>query len=134
MVTNLELIKKAASVIKEKKTKNGGLFADVGCALLSAKGKIYLGTCLDVGSNVFCAEKIAIGSMITKGEYKIKKLVAVWKDKKGKIFVIPPCGNCRQLIRETEESNLNTEIILDKNKTVKLKELLPYYDWWKEVK
>ncbi|MFH1972641.1 MAG: cytidine deaminase [archaeon] len=133
MITNLNLIKKAASVIKAKKTKEG-LFADVGCALVSAKGKIYLGTCLDIGSNVFCAEKIAIGSMITKGEYKIKKIVAVWKDEKGKIFVIPPCGNCRQLIKETDESNLNTEIILDKNKTVKLKELLPYYDWWKEVK
>jgi len=35
-------------------------------------------------------------------------------------------------MKETEEKNLNTKIILDKNKTVKLKELLPYYDWWKK--
>ena len=130
-ITNQKLIKKAASVVKPKKVKDR-LFADVGCALLSKKNKIYLGVCATSGSNTFCAEKIAIGSMITNGEYEIKKIVAVWKDDKGKIFVIPPCGNCRQLIRETDEKNLNTEVILDKNKTIKLKKLLPYFDWWKK--
>src|SRR3989338_3184662 len=124
--TNKELIKRAASVVKPKKVKDS-LFADVGCALLSKKDKIYLGVCAGSGSNTFCAEKIAIGSMITNGEYEIKKIVAVWKDRAGKIFVIPPCGNCRQLIRETNEKNLGTEVILDKHKAVKLKELLPYF-------
>ena len=133
MITNEELIKKAASVVKPKKVKDS-LFADVGCALLSKKNKIYLGVCADVGSNTFCAEKNAIGSMITDGEYKIKKIVAVWKDENQKVFVIPPCGNCRQFIRETDEENLETEVILDKNKVVKLKELLPYFEWWKEQK
>ena len=130
-VTNQELIKKAASVVKEKKIKDG-IYADVGCALLSQRDNIYLGVCADKGSNVFCAEKIAIGSMITQGEYKIKKIVAVWKNKAGEIFVIAPCGNCRQLIYETNDKNLETEVILDKNKTVKIKKLLPYHDWWKK--
>lgn len=129
--TNNQLIKKAASVINPRKTK-GGLFADVGCAILSEKNNLYLGTCMDSGSNVFCAEKIAIGTMITNGEYRIKKIVAVWKNDEGEAFVIPPCGNCRQLIRETDEMNLKSEVILDKNKTVKLRELLPYYNWWKK--
>jgi len=132
-ITNQELIKKAASVVKPKKVKDS-LFADVGCALLSKKNKIYLGVCAAFGSNTFCAEKAAISAMITNGEYEIKKIVAVWIDDKRKLFVIPPCGNCRQLIRETDEKNLNTVVILDKNKTVKLKELLPYFDWWKEQK
>jgi len=132
-ITNQELIDKAASVVKPKKVKDS-LFADVGCALLSKKNKIYLGVCAASGSNTFCAEKAAIGAMITNGEYEIQKIVAVWKDDKGKVFVIPPCGNCRQLIREVDEKNLNTDVILDKNKTVKLKELLPYFDWWKEQK
>ncbi len=70
--------------------------------------------------------------MITDGEYKIKKIVAVWKDADESVFVIPPCGNCRQFIREVNEENLNTEIILDINKTVLLKELLPFYNWWKK--
>ncbi len=132
-ITNKDLIKKAASIISPKRIKDN-LFADVGCALLSEKNKIYLGVCAISGSNVFCAEKIAIGSMLTKGEYKIKKIVAVWKNEKGEISVIPPCGNCRQLIKEMDKENLNTQVILDKNKTVKLKELLPYSDWWKKQK
>jgi cytidine deaminase len=130
-MTNQQLIKKAAALIKPKKMKDG-LSADVGCALISEKGKLYLGVCAATGSNVICAERVAIGAMITGGEYKIKKIVAVWKEDKN-IFVIPPCGNCRQLMREVDESNLeNTEVVLDKNKSVKLKELLPYYDWWKK--
>ncbi|PIR13990.1 cytidine deaminase [Candidatus Falkowbacteria bacterium CG11_big_fil_rev_8_21_14_0_20_39_10] len=129
---NQELIKLAAAVVKTKKTKDG-LWADIGCALLSESGKIYTGVCAAAGSNTFCAEQIAIGAMITDGEYKIAKIVAVHKDESGAVFVIPPCGNCRQVMRETEESNLeNTEIVLDKNKSVKLEELLPYYDWWKK--
>jgi len=130
---NRELIEKAAAVVKPKKIKDG-LWADVGCALLSANGKVYVGVCAAKGSNVFCAEKNAIGSMITDSEYKIKKIVAVWKDEKGITYVIPPCGNCRQFIRETDESNLETEVILDSDKTVKLKELLPYFDWWQQQK
>ncbi len=129
-MTNDELIYKAASVIKVRKTKNG-LFGDVGCALLSATDEVYFGICADVGSNTFCAESIAIGSMITNGEYKIKKIVAVWKDSDAIVHVISPCGNCRQFILEVNEENLNTEVVLDKNKIMLLKDLLPYHTWWK---
>jgi len=130
-MTNEELIIKATSVVKIRKTKNG-LFGDVGCALISDKNEVYVGICAAGGSNTICAERNAIGSMITDGEYKIKKIVAVWKDADESVFVIPPCGNCRQFIREVNEENLNTEIILDINKTVLLKELLPFYNWWKK--
>lgn len=131
-MTNEELIQKAASVIKIRTTK-GGLCGDVGCALISKNGKVYVGICADLGSNTFCAEKNAIGSMITDGEYGIKKIVATWKDEKNTIFVIPPCGNCRQLMREIDEENLdNTEVILDHDKVIKLKDLIPYYDSWQK--
>ncbi len=130
---NKELIAKAASVIKIKKIKDY-LIGDVGCALLTSKGNVYTGVSADIDSNTFCAEKNAIGSMLTAGEYKIKKIVAVWKDKKGDIHVISPCGNCRQLIKQVNSDNLETDVILDKNKIVKLKSLLPYHDSWKKVK
>lgn len=130
---NRELIQKAASVIKTRKTKDG-LFGDVGCALISESGRLYLGICADVGSNTFCAERNAIGSMITDGEYKIKTIVATWKDENDTVFVIPPCGNCRQFMQEVHKDNLETEVILDADKVVKLKELLPYHDWWQEQK
>ncbi len=131
-MTNEELIQKAASVIKVRKTKSG-LFGDVGCALISDEDKVYVGICADAGSNTICAERNAIGSMITNGEYKIKKIVATWKDEAGSVYVIPPCGNCRQFICEVDEANLETEVVLAKDKVVKLKELLPYYDWWQKV-
>ena len=109
-ITNQVLIKKAASIVKAKNIK-GNWFADVGCALIAANNKVYLGVCAAPGSNTFCAEKAAIGAMLTDGEYKIKKLVAVWKDDQNNLFIIPPCGSCRQLIRDIDENNLETEII-----------------------
>ena len=129
---NLELIKQAASVVESKKV-NDFLIGDVGCALETDKGNIYLGICADVASNAFCAEHNAIGSMITGKEYNIKKIVTVWKDDKNNIFVIPPCGNCREFIKQISEDNLDTEVILDKEKSVKLKELLPYFDSWQKI-
>jgi cytidine deaminase len=127
-MTNKELIQKAASLIKAKETK-GGLCGDVGAIVISQDEKVFTGICAATGSNVFCAEQIALGTMVASGEYKFKKVVAVWKDEEENIFVIPPCGNCRQYMRELDEENLNSEIVLNKDKTVKLKELLPYYDW-----
>ena len=129
------LIKKAASVIHSKNLKEG-LIGDVGCALVSERGKIYTGVCVGINSNGYCAERVAIAKMITDGkEYKIKKIVATWKDKEGKVYVIPPCGFCRQCMRDTDEANIHdTKVVLDKNKTVLLKDLIPYYDWWKKQK
>src|SRR3989344_6109865 len=124
-MTNEDLIKKAASVINHRENKNTSI-GDVGSALLTDKDNLFTGVCLDTGSSMgFCAEHNAIGSMITEKEYAIKKIVAVWKDEKGDLYVIPPCGRCREFIRQIDESNLETEVILDKDKTVKLKELLP---------
>jgi cytidine deaminase len=132
IMTNEELIRRAAAVIKTRKTKNG-LFGDVGCALLSAENKVYVGVCAASGSNVFCAEQNAIGSMVTDAVYRIAKIVAVWKDEHDNIHVISPCGNCRQMMKEMDQENLNAEVILDHDKTVRLEELLPYHDWWKKL-
>ena len=132
-MTNEKLIKLAASAIK---TKRIGDFTsgDVGCALLSEKGNVYTGVCIDTMSSMgFCAEHNAIGSMITAGEYGIKKIVAVWKDKKKGVFVLHPCGRCREFMRQIDKGNMETEVILGKNRTSKLKELLPYEDDFSKV-
>lgn len=133
-MTNKELIDIASSTINAKNLKEG-LVGDVGCALLSQNGKVYTGVCVGVNSNGYCAERVAISKMITDDhEFRIKKIVALWKDEKGNAFVIPPCGHCRQAMHETDESNIEeTEVILGVDKTVFLKELLPYYDWWKSL-
>lgn len=132
-MTNAELIEKAASVIKEKKVGEYTI-ANVGCALKAGNGKVYLGVCIDTGSSMgFCAEPNAIGSMITDGEYEIKKIVAVWKDKDGNIYTPAPCGKCREFMKQIDEGNLDTEVILGLDKVVKLRDLLPYHNWWQKV-
>lgn len=132
-ITNEELIKKAVSVIKSKKMGDNTA-GDVGCALITDKNNIYLGVCIDTISGMgFCAEHSAIAAMITAGEYKIKKIVAVWKDKKKDVYVLPPCGRCREFMHQIDKGNLETEVILEKDKTVKLKELLPYHDWFNKA-
>ena len=133
-MTNEELIKKAESILNPYKTNDGRLFGDVAAALISEKGILYTGVCVDTASWGLCAERSAIAAMITGKEYKIKKILAVWKDEKnGKLYVLPPCGTCREFIRRADEGNLETEVILGRDKVVKLKELLPYYEWPKPL-
>ncbi len=132
-MTNEELIKEAIQVINPK-TIGDSEMGGVGSALITDKNTIFKGVCIDTSSGMgFCAEHTAISQMITQKEYKIKKIVAVWKDDKGDIFILPPCGQCREFMHQTNEENLETDVVLDKNKTVKLKELLPYYDWCQQI-
>ncbi len=124
LITDEELIKKAKSVSNPHKSATGKLIADVGCARITHKGKVYVGVCFDTQEGTgYCAEHNAIAAMITAGEYKIKKIVAVWTNG----TVIPPCGKCRELIWQIDKENWSADIIVGKNKTVKLKELLPYH-------
>ena len=52
-------------------------------------------------------------------------IVAVWQGGN----VIPPCGRCREFIRQMHPDNLDTEVIIARDKIVQLRELLPYHDW-----
>ena len=130
-VSNLQLIEKARSVLHPRKLSNDNTAGDVACALLSSAGNIYLGVCIDIGSGIgFCAEHSAIAAMITAGESRIAKIVAVWGDG----VILPPCGRCREFMYQIDSMNyLNTEVILGENSAVKLKELLPhpYDEIWK---
>lgn len=131
-MTNLELIENAKSVLNPREIYLGNRVGDVACALLSAKGNLYLGVCIDIGSGIgFCAEHSAIAAMITAGETAIARVVAVSADGK----VLPPCGRCRELMYEIDSTNLSdTEVVLGEGFTVKLIELLPhpYHEVWGE--
>jgi len=126
-LTNLEMIEKAKAFLGPRKLSFDNTAGDVACALLSSKGNLYYGVCIDVSSGIgFCAENSAIAAMITAGESSIAKIVAVW----GEGTVLPPCGRCREFMYQIDRSNFaNTDVILGENKVVKLKELLPHpYD------
>ena len=130
-MTNEALIQSAASILKPHVTADGRLFGNVGATLVTEQGNLYSGVCIDTGSGTgFCAEHSAIAAMVTAGEYRIARIVAVWRDERdGKLYVLPPCGRCRQFIRQIDEANLETEVVLGKENVAKLKELLPYHEW-----
>ena len=67
--------------------------------------------------------------MVTAGEYQITKIVAVWRDDDGLLYVLPPCGRCREFIRQVDPANLDTEVILDSDQSALLRELLPANEW-----
>jgi cytidine deaminase len=121
-ISDEELIERAKSVIRPRKIKHGFTVGDVGCALVTDKGNVYVGVCIDASSGMgFCAEHSAIAAMVTHGEHVIRKIVAVVEGG----VPIPPCGRCREFMAQIHEKNTETEVIVGKNKSVKLKELLP---------
>ncbi len=106
------------------------LFGDVGSVLMTPSGSLYRGVCIDTGSGTgFCAEHSAIAAMVTAGEYRIERIVAVWRDDSARLYVLPPCGRCREFIRQVDPANLDTEVILDLNRSASLRELLPAHAW-----
>lgn len=129
-LSNHDMIQKARNLLNPRQLALNNTAGDVACALLSANGKLYYGVCMDISSGIgFCAEHAAVAAMITAGESRIAKVVAVWGEDK----VLPPCGRCRELMYEIDEANYDsTEVILGENTVVKLKELLPhpYHEVW----
>ena len=127
-MTNEDLIEHAAKVVRPHRERDR-LFGDVGAALLTEAGNLYQGVCIDTGSGTgFCAEASAIAAMVTAGEYRIAKIVAVWKDESGALYVLPPCGRCRLFIEQMHPANLDTEVVVG-NTSVALRDLLPHTDW-----
>jgi cytidine deaminase len=121
------LIERAAAVIAPRRI-GGHLVGDGGCALVTDQGNIYVGVCLDLPSGIgFCAEASAIAAMVTAGEQRIEQIVAVWKDEAGAVYVLSPCGRCRELIAQIDSANMETEVILARDQRVLLRELLPQH-------
>ncbi|MGI6080243.1 MAG: cytidine deaminase [Candidatus Avilachnospira sp.] len=94
----------------------------VGAAIRCKSGKIYVGVNL-YSLHGACAEQVAIGSAITNGEREFNTIVAV-RGKEGE-EIIPPCGNCRQILHDYMP---DCDVIISVHgeaKKVKAKELLP---------
>lgn len=99
----------------------------VAAAILTKNGNIYVGVCIDTSCTLgMCAERNAIANMITNGESKIDKVVAIMED--GSVGT--PCGVCREYMMQLDKDSGDIEILMDyeTRKTVSLKELIP--DWW----
>lgn len=124
-----DLILSAATMLNPHKVGDR-LFGNVASELITSTGTRFQGVCIDTGSGTgFCAEHSAIAAMVTAGEYAIDKIVAVWRDEEGRLFVLPPCGRCREFIRQVDPANIDTEIVLGLDDTTPLRDLLPAHEW-----
>ena len=116
-----ELIAEAKKAIRlnyDQKNQNH----TVGAAVRCKNGKIYVGVNL-YSLHGACAEQVAIGAAITNGERDFDAIVAV-RGKEGE-EIIPPCGNCRQILHDYMP---DCDVILSVNgelQTIKAKALLP---------
>jgi cytidine deaminase len=120
----------SAQAVLHPHTVDGRFFGDVAAALVTQAGNRYCGVCIDTGSGTgFCAEHAAIGAMVTAREYKIARIVAVWRDDEGVLHVVPPCGRCREFIRQIDPANLDTDVVLSHTNSATLRELLPCNAW-----
>ena len=98
----------------------------------TSSGSEFYGLCVDAKTSTvgMCAEFTAIGSMLTKGESRIRTMVAI-SYREGQCTIIPPCGKCRDLARGFGDPY----VILQKGKEreelgkVRLSKLLPF-PWW----
>lgn len=120
-----ELYKKAKSVINPRKLSEYAEAGGVGAAILTESGRVYMGVCIDTASSMgFCAEHAAAAAMITAGESRVSKMIAVGWDGR----ILPPCGRCREFISQLHDDNLNTDVMVGEGVIVTMRELLPY-DW-----
>lgn len=98
----------------------------VGVAIRAEDGKIYTGANIENLSfpQGWCAEPTAIGCMIMGGAKQIVEIAVIAE----KLALCPPCGGCRQKIREF--ASVETKIYLcdevGVQKTMTMDELLPF--------
>ncbi len=113
----------AKAVVNPKKISEQISSGGVGAAVLTKNGNIYTGVNIDTDCSLgMCAERNAISTMITAGEFEIARVVAV--NKKGQI--LPPCGACREFMMQMKNAS-DIEVLVDNKSTVvKLKDLMPY--------
>jgi cytidine deaminase len=129
VISHDALIASAAAALNPH-VVDGRWLGDVASTLVTAGGTVFSGVCIDTSSGTgFCAEHAAIAAMVTGGEYKITKIVAVWRDDSGVLHVVPPCGRCREFIRQIDPANLDTEVVLSRSSSARLRDLLPHSEW-----
>lgn len=118
----------ARAVLNPRKISEWMEAGGVAAAVEAESGRIYTGVCVDGACTLgVCAERNAIFNMITNGESRIKRVIAVGWDGRA----MPPCGACRELMAQLMPKDYQgIEIMLntEKNEIVTLGALTP--SWW----
>ncbi|WP_010582315.1 cytidine deaminase family protein [Schlesneria paludicola] len=117
------LIQKASAIAGDLDLKNGFVAAEVGAAIQTVDGSLFIGVSIDISCGLgFCAEVAAIAQMLAHRETQIEAIVAVTQSS-----IIPPCGRCRETIAQVDVRNLDCRVILGEDRDVPLRELLPLF-------
>ena len=129
-LTNIwdELYTKCKEILNNRIISDSVTAGGVAAAILTTRGNIYTGVCIDTACSLgCCAERNAIGNMITNGEHEIDMLVCIGNNDK----IMMPCGACRELLMQLSNYNKNMKILtnLEKKNTITLEKLMP--NWWK---
>ena len=123
-----QLYDAAKAVQNQRKISDYVEVGGVAAAIQSESGRIYTGVCVDTASTLgICAERNAIFQMLTNGEDRITRVLAVMPD--GKTGA--PCGACRELMVQLDPQRYgDIQIMLDyeREKITTLGELTP--EWW----
>ena len=126
-MTDKELVLKAIESMKNSYSPYSNF--KVGAALLTESGKVYTGCNIEnvaFGPSI-CAERVAFFKAISEGEKNFSKIAVVG----GKDGIIssstPPCGVCRQVMREFCNDDFEILIVRENGNydKVLLKDLLP---------
>ena len=120
-----ELYARAKAALNPRRLSDEAEAGGVGAALLAESGAVYVGVCIDTACSMgFCAEHAAAAAMVTAGESRVLRMVAVnWNG-----AILPPCGRCREFISQLHRDNIEAEVLVAEGVVVALRELLPY-DW-----
>lgn len=127
-MTDKELVLKAQEAMNNSYSPYSQF--KVGAALLTESGKVYTGCNIEnvaFGPSI-CAERVAFFKAISEGEKNFSK-IAVVGGKNGIISsATPPCGVCRQVMREFCSDDFEILIVKENENydKVLLKDLLPY--------
>ena len=128
-MNNNELINFALEAREKSYSPYSGF--SVGAALLCKNGKVYTGCNIENSafSPTVCAERTAFFKAVSEGEKKFVNIAIVGgkSDDKFPENYCPPCGVCRQVMKEFCSDDF--EIIMAKNAddyiAMKLNEILP---------
>lgn len=123
------MYERAKAVLKPRTISPFISAGGVAAAVLTEQSNIYVGVCIDTSCSLgMCAERNAIANMLTNGESRIVKVIAIMAD--GSVGA--PCGACRELLMQLDKNSKDIEILMDYETmhSVKLGELCP--EWWTE--
>lgn len=127
-MTKEELARKAVEAMGHAYAPYSGYL--VGAALLTADGTVYQGCNIENASftPTVCAERTAFFKAIYDGKRNFRA-IAVVGGKGGTVTgFFPPCGVCRQVMREFCRDDFEVYLVGKDNeiKALTLKDILPY--------